>query len=194
MIIVGDVHGKLNDFYRIKQKNNEVESIIQLGDFGFKREHEWFIREMNPSKHKIIFGNHDYYPYLNKDYSLKNLSLIDNNIMTIRGAFSIDRNNRTEGYDWWSQEELNFQEQEECINLFTSSKPEIVISHDCPDIIRRLVFGIYNSSQTSNMLQKCFEIHQPTYWIFGHHHKSKYQFLDGTKFICLEELETYHLC
>ena len=57
--------------------------------------------------HKFIRGNHDdpqacrEHPYWIKD------GLIENDIMYIGGAWSIDREYRTEGVSWWRDEELS---------------------------------------------------------------------------------------
>lgn len=51
----------------------------------------------------------------------------------------------------------------------------------------------YGKSQTRTMLQKMFEEHKPELWIFGHHHKSKDEVINGTRFICLDELETFEI-
>jgi hypothetical protein len=42
-------------------------------------------------------------------------------------------------------------------------------------------------------LQELYNIHQPKLWIFGHWHRSKTIQHGKTKFMCLDELETYQL-
>ena len=65
-----------------------------------------------------------------------------------------------------------------------------MITHDCPHEARKQLFGIDEKSITTNGLQAMFESHQPDLWVFGHHHKSKNELINGTRFICLTELET----
>jgi hypothetical protein len=44
-------------------------------------------------------------------------------------------------------------------------------------------------SQTRQAFQSMFKLRQPGLWIFGHWHASFDRVLDGTRFICLAELE-----
>lgn len=192
IIVIGDVHGKLNQYLEILQKYPN-HSSIQVGDFGFQKEHDWHLKNINSDNHKINFGNHDYYPYLFEKHSLENFSLINNEIITIRGAWSIDRANRIEGIDWFATEEMNYADMNAALDFYEANKPRIVISHDCPHDIRKLLFGIEEKSITTNGLQAMLEIHKPELWVFGHHHVSVNETIDGTRFRCLAELETMEL-
>ena len=197
MLIVGDVHGKINEFYKILQKYPN-EDIFQLGDFGFKKQHLWAKNNLKENQ-KIIFGNHDYYPMLNESYSVGNFKYFPTlNTFTIRGAQSIDKYIRTEGIDWFNNEELTYSEINELFDSILEIKPKIILSHTCPEIVQETLFGynsnnIKNKSRTTQMLQSLFELYQPEYWIFGHHHKSVNIQMNETKFICLTELETLNL-
>jgi Icc-related predicted phosphoesterase len=42
-------------------------------------------------------------------------------------------------------------------------------------------------------LHMMFQEHQPKLWVFGHHHQSKDVQINGTRFVCLNELETMTL-
>ena len=145
-------------------------------------------------------GNHDYIPYLNKPHSLGNWSF-ERGIFTIRGANSIDIHKREEGLDWFRNEELNYQETNDVFDAYLRIKPEIVVTHDCPASVAEILFGMPTSgvnkqffkSTTRELLQGLFEEHQPRLHLFGHHHKSKDMIINGTRFICLAELETYNL-
>ncbi len=129
-----------------------------------------------------------------KSRSLGNYSHFpEGNIFTVRGAFSIDRIYRVAGIDWFENEELTYQEGLECFDEYVQIKPEIVISHDCPESIRQTFFGIFEKSNTSNLLQAMFREHRPKLWIFGHHHKHRDSNIFGTRFICLEELKTFEI-
>lgn len=190
-LIIGDVHGRIDSYYKTLQRVKH--DSIQVGDFGFKKQHDWHLKNTDSEKHKVNFGNHDYIPYVNKPHSLGNYSwLPEKNIFTIRGAFSIDRANRTEGLDWFADEELNHQQQLECFDLYVEKKPLIVISHNCPRNIELEYFANYwyDKTNTTALLQYCFDEHQPKLWIFGHHHRSMDFMENGTRFICLAELET----
>ncbi len=190
ILIIGDVHGKVDEYYDLIKDRKD--SSIQVGDFGFKKEHDWFIKTIDTSKHKINFGNHDYHPYKTKFHSTGLFSLKDD-IMTISGAFSIDSGARREGVDWFRDEELNYAAMQKAIDTYIKYKPKFVISHDCPQEIMEQLFNIYDRSITTMGMQTMFDAHQPEKWIFGHYHQSKKKRIGGTFFRCLDEMETYEL-
>ena len=191
LALIGDVHGKLEQYLDITKK---CPKTIQLGDFGFSKQHLWHIANVNPDNHKICFGNHDDTTFLDSKHSLGNFSYIkDYDIFSIRGAFTIDGYRRTLGISIFDNEQLSYVQMLDCISLYESIKPKIVISHDAPQFIRSDVFDIYESSSTSKFLEQLFEIHRPEMWIFGHHHKRIDVNVLGTRFICLEELGIFEL-
>lgn len=193
MLIIGDVHGKVlkyQDLIRYSQKT------YQLGDFGFKTEHDWHLQNVDDTKHKVLFGNHDYYPYLNREHSVTSNFIIESGILFIRGAYSIDKVYRTEGRDWFNNEQMSYEEGLELIDYIESleNKPNIIVSHDCPFFLYERFFGIRDGKNLTNqVLQRVFEIMQPDKWIFGHHHKRKQERINGTQFTCLEECGFYSL-
>ena len=189
ILLIGDVHGLISKVQRIYE--NHTGTSIQLGDFGFKKEHEWHLKNIDSEKHKICFGNHDDYTYLNKPHSLGNWSFNSTtSIFSIRGAYSTDQMYRVEGKSWWRNEEMNYTEMQECIDAYILHKPMIVVSHDCPHEVRKQLFNIDDKSITSNGMQRMFEKWKPSLWVFGHFHESKNQMIGNTRFICLNELET----
>ncbi len=199
-LIIGDVHGKVDEYQEIVNKTDLC--TIQVGDFGFKFQHDWFLENIDYKqnfislggfRHMINFGNHDDTSYLDRYYSTGDYSVFCDNLMTVRGAESIDKNKRVEGIDYWSNEELSYTEMKEAIKTYEEYKPKIMVTHECPQSIREYFFGIKEDSLTSLGLQEMFEIHQPKLWIFGHHHRSKNEVINGTRFICLSELETYQI-
>ncbi len=192
MIVIGDVHGKVDAYYKKIQKHKET---IQVGDFGFAKQHQWHLENVK-GKHYINFGNHDDTTFVNERHSLRDYGMYNSEIMTVRGAFSIDKQYRTEGVSWWANEELNYTQMEAAVEYYAQSKPSIMITHDCPSSVRKELFGINdedNKTLTTQGLQAMFEIHQPKLWLFGHHHESKNEVINGTRFICLAELETFKI-
>jgi predicted phosphodiesterase len=190
ILLIGDIHGKINEYWKILQKHNG--ESIQVGDFGFKKQHCWHLDNIDNAKHKICFGNHDDYTFLNEAHSLNNYSYRSKeSLMTIRGAWSIDKAYRIENVSWWANEEMNYNEMKDAIDFYCKTKPRIIVSHECPQKIRNMLFGIQEKSITTNGMQSMLESHQPDLWIFGHHHESRNELIAGTRFICLNELETY---
>ncbi len=191
LTIIGDPHGKLDQYKKIISNS---ENTLSVGDLGFKN--EWdeitrFVSEID-GFHKNNPGNHEYGPYVdNHKLSTGNFQFFDAlNLFTVRGAESIDKHLRTEGIDWFANEELNYQEQLAAFDEYCRVKPKVVISHDCPQTVMTSLFGYTGKSQTRTMLEMMFQEHQPQLWVFGHHHKSKDVQINGTRFVCLNELET----
>jgi len=192
--IIGDVHGKVE---RYKEITDNCNFSICVGDFGFEQEWRWHRKNISAGNHMINMGNHDYLPFLNDDASLENYFHFNlRSIFSVRGAESIDKHLRTEGLDWFPNEELTYQEGLAAVDAYVEAKPRIVISHDCPQSILESLFKMgwsYGKSQTRQLLQAMFEAHQPEYWFFGHHHEHRDSAINGTRFICLGELETFEL-
>lgn len=194
LTVIGDVHGKVHEYKKIIDK---CKFSICVGDFGFEPEWGWHIKSVE-GNHRINPGNHDFGPYMKE--TLPSTGDFgwwpDYKLMTIRGAESIDKHLRIEGLDWFVNEELNYQEQLEAFDWYCKVKPEIVISHDCPQSVLEKIFKMgwtYGKSQTRTMLEMMFQEHQPALWLFGHHHESRNAMINGTNFICLAELETFEI-
>ena len=194
MRIIGDVHGKTDQY---KQLIANVDHSIQLGDFGFRTQWERLV-DVNANNHKIIGGNHDDYDFApTTDHYLGEyggLNFHGFEFYFVRGAYSVDKNMRTAGIDWWYGEQLKIRDFYEMVDGFKNTKPEIVLSHDCPESI--LPYFLSNTdkiwpSVTNQGLQFLLESHLPKLWIFGHHHKSKAININGTVFLCLGELDYF---
>lgn len=197
LTVIGDPHGHLNEY---KEITDQCDFSISVGDFGFKKQIRWHqanIYARNPFEYKGHFnngGNHDYMPEMGCMPYLGHYCYLDEiQLFTVRGANSIDKHLRTEGIDWFADEELNFNQQLAAYDKYIETKPRIVISHDCPQEVMEHFFGYKEKSQTRTMLQHMFENNQPDLWLFGHHHSKRDKVINGTRFICLSELETLNL-
>ena len=198
--LIGDVHGKHEELIKIA---SEAEYSLSLGDIGFNYSK---LENLNPESHKMIGGNHDNY---SKDdsgnYHLQTKHFLGNygefevprfgKIFFIRGGLSVDKHLRTPGRNWWEDEELKTSDLYKCVDEYSSKKPWFVVSHECPsDLVPFFATNsskVGNTSKTAQALQSMFEIHQPKYWFFGHHHKTDTLRDNGTMFRCLDELEYY---
>jgi hypothetical protein len=195
--LIGDVHGKYKRYHEIIREKDRHPYTIQLGDFGFDY---GTVFNVDDQKHKIIGGNHDHYdriihiPHYLGDFGYSCLNGV--NFFYYRGAYSIDRQYRTVGIDWWEQEQVTIDQFMKARELYRSTKPKIVISHDCPDDIGFRMLEPHQKKYeniTGWALQELLNIHQPELWIFGHWHNSKTIQYGNTKFICLNELETLQI-
>lgn len=197
LTIIGDVHGKYDSYYKIVREKDRNPYTVQIGDFGFKYD---TIKNLDPNHHKIIGGNHDNYDIINNyphylgDYGVSTINGVE--FFYYRGAYSIDRQYRTIGIDWWEQEQVKIEKFMEARELYRKTKPDFVITHDCPESIVPYYIGfdaVPYQNLTSWGLNELFNIHQPKIWIHGHYHQSKTTEYGNTKFICLNELETYSI-
>lgn len=197
MTFIGDVHGKMTQYERLLMRF--IEPTIQVGDMGvgFRKDGNWVTTANLSDNDKWIHGNHD-----NPEMCVKEKGYLGRYGVTIEGvffmsgAFSVDAFYRRSGIDWWYNEQLNIQELSEALELYKTTKPDIVVTHDCPRSLYPLMLGkigkpqgpLFESS-TSHALEAMFSFHQPKVWIFGHWHHSVDEMIGDTRFICLNELE-----
>lgn len=196
--VIGDIHGKYDRYYEIVQQKNIHPFTVQLGDFGFKYD---VLNNVDYDHHVIIGGNHDNYdichnyPHFLSDYGyMVNFNGVD--FFYYRGAYSIDRQYRTVGLDWWDNEQVSVEQFMQARKLYADIKPDIMITHDCPQNIASIMLenrGRTYENITSWALQELLNIHEPKLWLFGHWHKSRTIQYGKTKFVCLDELETYSI-
>jgi hypothetical protein len=160
------------------------------------------INEFHASgQHRFIRGNHD-----NPEKCKKEMigyipdGTIENDVMFIGGAWSIDHDYRTPGIDWWRDEECSNDELEQFKLIYEINRPRVMITHDGPTLAAYYMFlrggkRTYGGNnliltRTGEFLQSLFEIHQPEEWYFGHWHHSVQMNINGTKFTCLGILDS----
>jgi len=192
--ILGDIHtdfSTLNDFI----KNMSPDIILQCGDFGywprFKSLNQ--VDMIKNHKTKIYFcdGNHEDHYNLqkitkeNKTEIAPNifymprgsiLTLPDNRkVLFIGGAFSIDWQNRIDGKDWFSEDELLKEKDIQWIYNMKEGDIDIVISHTAPQEFRiNLGPGPdENIDPCRKVLSFVLEKLKPPRWYFGHWHRNK---------------------
>lgn len=200
-VYIGDCHGKFNRYEAIIKEHRNT---IQVGDMGigFRR---WPhgdpstnppYDKMVASGARFIRGNHDN-PVTCRNHSQGIPDgYIENDTMFIGGGFSIDYMYRNEGFSWWKDEELSPEQFENMIDVYRVAKPKTMVTHDCPLFlygkIHEVVFK--TPSRTPEAFDRMFgSDHRPELWVFGHHHKSFDQIINGTRFVCLAELEVRDL-
>jgi hypothetical protein len=195
-LFLGDVHAK---FQRYETFLKENPNSIQVGDMGIGF-FSWPHGEpgANPPYNKMVAanarfirGNHDNPGVCRNHTQWIADGTVEGDMMLVGGAFSIDKAYRTEGYNWWDDEELSYEEMLEIQEIYLKNKPRIMVTHDCPEFVVPFIhshhFGI--STRTGQFFDRLFEEHQPQIWVHGHHHVSLDHVLKGTRFVCLAELE-----
>jgi len=191
--IIGDVHGKINEYKKITE---DCSHSIQIGDIGFKKEWDRVANEIPGDKHKIIAGNHDDYDTLTNvenylgDFG-GDLTTFGTTFFFVRGAYSLDSKIRTMNIDIWPEEEIRYSKLGMAIEIYEKVKPEIVLTHDAPKPATMEMFNpdCHYPSRTVEALNQMLKIHQPKLWIFGHWHLTSYKKINDTMFICLGELK-----
>ena len=213
--VIGDVHGCVDycrvDAYDAQVRRerrsylniiNEAEYSVQLGDVGFSDAYSllkgWMV---DPAKHKFIQGNHDDYdnppPHILGDFGIATHGGITFGF--IRGEKSVDQQYRkarqAAGYPqtWWEQEEFTVAQADACIEFFSKvPKLDIMLAHGCPH--KLFSCGILTNeyklepSYQSRLLTVISETVKIKSWIFGHHHHRWRATVEGTNYICLQEL------
>lgn len=200
--VIGDVHGK---FSRYREVIRDVPFSIQVGDMGvgfhglrggeLKALANPPFDAMSEGRHLFIRGNHDNPEVCRRHAHWIPDGTVVDGIYCLGGAVSIDRAWRTEGIDWWSDEECGYVELERMIDHYAAIKPEIVITHECPESIANEILTAFNrtkivdGSRTRQALERMLYKHQPREWYFGHWHTSLHFKSGRTVFQCLNELE-----
>lgn len=203
---IGDVHGKFNRYEKILELGIPT---IQVGDMGvgFRRVGGYRDGEIhrNPphtkmfaGNHRFIRGNHDNPAECEKHSQCIQDGDIEDGMMFIGGAVSIDREFRKEGYSWWPDEELSTEELGALYEKYLEIKPEVMVTHDCPEGVAaelaRVSLRVEKldprfASRTRQVFHNMWVGHSPKLWVFGHWHVSFDHVLNGTRFVCLAELE-----
>ena len=198
MFFIGDIHGKWEEYLDLLAVFGTQKSI-QVGDFGFGFKKD--IPDNWNMNHRFIRGNHDdpaackMHPNYLGDYGVTG-----DGIFFVGGGYSIDvvwRKSVQHQYPypiWWEDEEIAEVEFEKILELYKLTKPKIMVSHDCPSTVKNILIkgGAPFSNRTSDgLLSAMFKVYQPTLWVFGHYHKSFDSTIDGTRFVCLDELELF---
>lgn len=189
---IGDVHGRVDAYWKLLHKLPG--RTVQLGDFGFRRQHQWHLGHVESPRHRVLFGNHDDTKFLGAAHSMGHWKLEDG-VFYIRGAHSIDYRNRTVGVDLWEDEELSYAQGKELLERYMTldQTPRVVASHECPQTVAELLFGCTLKTRTGQLLQHLWLYRPPALWVFGHHHRDVDVVLAGTRFICLNELSHHTL-
>ena len=197
---IGDVHG---NWKRYKKIINDCDVSIQVGDFGVG-----FISKIteavhsNPpydhmkrGDHKFIRGNHDNPSVCKKHpFWIPDGTMIHDKIFCVGGAKSIDKAYRTEGYNWWPDEELEYKKLLNVYDDYEKLKPSVVVAHEMPESLTYIVCAKCNMTKLNDVsvtrlfFDNILEIHKPDLFIHGHWHVNHHTIHKGVEYIGLGEL------
>ena len=200
VLLVGDLHNQFNDLIvLINKKHPDI--VICCGDFGYwpRWTRSQKLSEIKPQGAKIywIDGNHEDHwslrdrvtDELEKDIIYmprgSTMKLDDGrNILFMGGAFSIDKDMRREGWDWFREETISDSDMR---NL-PDEKVDIFITHTCPSELVDTMIKYYpeKRGEPSNIaLSELWNQYKPELWIFAHWHYYKEGTMMGTKWHAL---------
>jgi len=191
--LFGDFHGNTSTLKNFAHRYPD-RTIVGIGDcgVGFPGKQPTF-----PANFRFFRGNHDnpsvcwQHPQYIHDYGMYS------GMFVVAGASSIDRDSRTVGVDWWSNEELTNEQQGLAIDAYADAKPSIIASHEAPNFLHSWLASGYKmnyphsswpeprGTRTGYLLERMIRIHQPKYAIFGHWHVSCRICINGCWYICL---------
>ena len=186
--------------------------VIILGDFGLiwdnehSKEEIYLTKWLNDKPWITLFlcGNHENFDRLlafpevdmfgskvgrisDSIFHLKRghiYTIDDKKFLTIGGARSIDKINRTLGISWWEQEIISSKEIDLTLDNLekVGNSVDYVLSHTGP---KRLIEGIYSdvgNCHTSKFLDFLFDRITFKRWYFGHLHFDLELKCDGKEF------------
>ena len=213
--VIGDVHGQVDaknlftrDALTYLDIISDAQYSVQVGDMGDAETYAQLISSVDAARHRFVPGNHEAYdrlpPHSLGDFGAVSLGGVD--FFFVRGAWSSDRETllrlgREAGrMVWFSEEELTNAQMLSAEQEYVSVRPRVMLSHDAPTSVARLAWqharrlsppnsrAVFSPSRTTELLQRCFEQHQPRLWLFGHYHHN-WRYRQGeTHFVCVGEL------
>lgn len=213
ILLAGDCHGNLKhvEYLFAKALDNEINTIIQLGDFGYWPHHDDFAGQVDKLavRNKIDFfwldGNHENFDALEKAvdvnsdlpqvmgerlYYLPRGSVHDFGVkvLILGGAYSIDKRWRTEGSSWWSQETITPTQAEKAMS---HGHVPIMLSHDMPEEAYHVQFRASGykddvSSQSNRFkISRVVDKVKPKLLVHGHMHTRYEQYIAPTHVVGL---------
>ncbi len=201
--LIGDIHGGWELYHQTATDAinfGGCERTIQVGDFGVGFAGPYWHDRADEfhwdGTHRFIRGNHDKPEKCKEMVGWIQDGRIEDDVMFIGGAYSIDHMFRTEGTSWWPDEELSIEALYHMIDVYEQVKPRVMITHDCPQDVAKEMFvqsGLAIGGQQAKLIRTktgtafntMMAIHQPEAWYFGHwHHSMQYKY-GRTMFQCL---------
>lgn len=203
MRFIGDVHGR---FEQYESLIGEVGQSVQIGDMGIgfcTKDDNGVVICPNPPYeamrregiHRFIRGNQDDPNECRSQELWIEDGHIEGDVFYCGGALSAGREHRTEGLNWWPDEELSDSEFVGVRERYLEQKPKLMVTHDCPYFVAEEILRLHQIdkpvalSRTRKSFEDMWEFHKPDTWIFGHWHLSMDKVISGTRFVCLDQLE-----
>ena len=191
-------------FSEHEDEYDENDYLIICGDVGvcgfdpdMEKETRRILREL-PVTVLFIDGNHEHHERLNAipvdEWMGGKVHFIESKIIhlmrgqvyeidgttffTFGGAYSVDKNMRTEGIDWFPEEIPTRQEYEEGLDNLEAcdNRVDYIISHTAPfEVAAALGYGEESADETvlRRYLQQIADEAEYEMWFFGHFHEDE---------------------
>jgi len=208
LYLIGDIHGDVKSLVScleyIAYRNADTPStILQVGDYGmgFDPEIDEFLTEDIPAlvkgpkfrniEYSWFRGNHDDPVVSSQTFgNIGDFGCHPSYPLFFVGGAYTPPFYRGRVFE---NEQLTAEQMEACLELYKELKPDLVVTHDCPEFLVNRFYpkqsdGRY-ANRTTKLLQDMFEFHQPKHWYFGHHHKAVSWNVLGTQFRCVASNE-----
>jgi DNA repair exonuclease SbcCD nuclease subunit len=207
-LFVGDIHSDFESFeilvrfmlYRVPG----ISRVVQVGDFGFWPSQPswlWYPKSTLPVPVFFIDGNHEDHAALRKAalFEVKKVSenydaayiprgYAEGGYVYCGGATSYDRAYRTEGLDWFPEENITDEDIRRAIRNCEGKSIRIMVAHETIREAFRIIKrpGWSFADQNRERLEELFHAARPEIYIHGHYHfHREYEYL-GCRFICLQ--------
>jgi Calcineurin-like phosphoesterase len=179
-------------------KAEGIDTIIQVGDFGYwehTNDGVYYLDKLSENAQlrgvNVVWldGNHENHTMLRAKYadaekSVEGFWKIRDNVwhspranvwnwwgkrlMTLGGAYSIDRAYRTFGKSYWAEEEITPEEEALAISR---GKVDYLFTHDAPTNYPAPLFKAdLNSEAQRQTVSRVADAVRPTRWFHGHYH------------------------
>lgn len=187
---LGDVHGNIIHCLKLSEANPDT-TIVQVGDLGVGFVPlDVFFRL--PKNFKFFPGNHDCRKLCSGiPHCLGDYGEAYGKFFFVSGADSIDKDYRIEGVSWWPDEELTYQQAEDCLEKWKHSKVDTLVAHDLPQSFAEGFKLIYDKTLTRNLLENMIQARKPKLFIYGHHHRKIKTVFNGIQVVELGIDEPY---
>lgn len=207
-VVIGDVHGRPDIIWEVMQVLPPGSNIICTGEFGHGFYYQYCSEEkfydyIAEQDILILFvdGNHEDFSKLNSlpvsvwnggkahiiRHNLIHLmrgeiyTINEKRIFTFGGGYSLDRERRTEGIDWWPEENIQETDRQNADNNLAvhNHKVDFCITHTAPiDTVGRLAYNhpgvikkkVMEEFEITNYLQLVADTTEYSKWYFGHFH------------------------
>lgn len=212
-LFIGDIHSDFESFEFLCEfmltEVTGIYKVVQIGDFGFwpnQKNWLWYPKSSLSVPVYFIDGNHEDHLVLQAKELYEPTKLTEKfdayyiyrgyaegAFVYCGGATSHDRPLRTEGVDWFRQENISELDLTRAIDASRGLPIQVMVAHDTVKEAFRLikepqwVFADHNRE----LLEQLFYSVKPKLYVHGHYHFYRdYEYMD-CRFLCLKNPDSF---